>query len=119
MTACPSRAQLDRLLAERLPEEEEDELASHLESCPVCQQILEELTAAPMLGNSQATLFAAGASNSTAVETPRRTTRRIRWTWTFAVICKNNWRPRPCRNITRHWPGSEYPPVGRWRLNCQ
>src|SRR5262245_14043709 len=67
---CPSRAQLDRMLAERLPEEEEDELASHLESCPVCQQILEELTAAPVSGDSLATPFAAGASNTTAVDTP-------------------------------------------------
>ena len=71
MTTCPSRAQLDRLLAERLPEEEEDKLASHLETCPLCQKILEELTAAPVVGDSsQSTPFAAGASNTTAVTTP-------------------------------------------------
>src|SRR5262245_10109796 len=70
MTACPSRAQLARLLAERLPEEEEDELASHLEACPVCQQVLEELTAAPVLGDSQATTFTVGVSKPTGLDTP-------------------------------------------------
>jgi WD40 repeat protein len=70
MTACPSRAQLHRLLAEQLPEEEEAELASHLEACPVCQQVLEELTAAAVLGDSQATPFAVAASDTTDLETP-------------------------------------------------
>ena len=70
MTTCPSRAQLDRLLAEGLPEDEEERLASHLEACPVCQQILEELTATGVLGDSQATPLAVGASNTTALETP-------------------------------------------------
>jgi hypothetical protein len=32
VTTCPSRAQLNRLLAERLSEDEEQELASHLEA---------------------------------------------------------------------------------------
>jgi eukaryotic-like serine/threonine-protein kinase len=69
MTACPSRAQLHRLLAEQLPEEEERELASHLEACPACQQVLEVLTAATVL-DSQVKPFEVDGSSKTAVESP-------------------------------------------------
>jgi serine/threonine-protein kinase len=45
MTPCPSRADLLDLLAERIPEEQESTLLAHIETCPVCQVLLEELTA--------------------------------------------------------------------------
>jgi tetratricopeptide (TPR) repeat protein len=45
MIPCPSRADLQNLLAEQLPAEQERALLAHVESCPACQQTLEELTA--------------------------------------------------------------------------
>src|SRR5262245_64580480 len=41
---CPSGPQLDRLLAEKLPEPDYDAIAKHVEHCPVCQAVLEERT---------------------------------------------------------------------------
>jgi serine/threonine protein kinase len=46
MSPCPSRTELQDLLAERLPAEQEGALLTHIETCPVCQEVLEELTAA-------------------------------------------------------------------------
>jgi hypothetical protein len=43
--ACPTIGQLKDLLAERLPAAERARLATHLESCPVCQHRVEGLTA--------------------------------------------------------------------------
>jgi hypothetical protein len=42
--ACPSLEQLRRLLAEELANAEQATLESHLETCAVCQQALEDLT---------------------------------------------------------------------------
>jgi tRNA A-37 threonylcarbamoyl transferase component Bud32 len=44
MMACPDRAQLELLLANRLVESARDELEMHVEACGPCQQTLEELT---------------------------------------------------------------------------
>jgi serine/threonine-protein kinase len=46
MTPCPSRADLLDLLADRLPAEQERPMLAHVETCPACQEVLEELTAA-------------------------------------------------------------------------
>src|SRR5262249_52677371 len=45
MTPCPSRADLQDLLAERLPAGREGPLLAHVETCRACQEALEELTA--------------------------------------------------------------------------
>jgi serine/threonine-protein kinase len=45
MNACPSRADLQDLLANRLSPEQERPLLAHVETCPACQGTLEELTA--------------------------------------------------------------------------
>jgi serine/threonine-protein kinase len=45
MMPCPPRADLQDLLANRLPAERERELLAHVETCPACQQALEDLTA--------------------------------------------------------------------------
>jgi serine/threonine protein kinase/Flp pilus assembly protein TadD len=45
MNPCASRAELQDLLAERLTEQQERSLLSHVETCQACQAILEELTA--------------------------------------------------------------------------
>jgi serine/threonine-protein kinase len=45
MIGCPSRVDLQNLLAERLPAEQERLLLPHVETCPACQEILDELTA--------------------------------------------------------------------------
>jgi hypothetical protein len=46
MTACPPPADLQGLLTDRVPADKEGPLLAHVESCPACQQALEELTAA-------------------------------------------------------------------------
>jgi hypothetical protein len=46
MSPCPSRAELEDLLAERLSAEQESPVLAHVETCPRCQEALEELTAA-------------------------------------------------------------------------
>jgi serine/threonine-protein kinase len=45
MIPCPPRADLQDLLANRLPAERERLLLAHIEICSVCQQTLEEMTA--------------------------------------------------------------------------
>jgi serine/threonine-protein kinase len=45
MPECLSREQLERFLAGRLPEAEEDSLCSHVQNCPSCQHALECLVA--------------------------------------------------------------------------
>lgn len=45
MNQCPSTEQLQRLLAEQLPGAERDTLEDHVESCSVCQTLLERLVA--------------------------------------------------------------------------
>jgi serine/threonine-protein kinase len=45
MIACPSRIDLQNLLAHQLSPEQERPLLAHVETCPACQQALEELTA--------------------------------------------------------------------------
>ncbi len=42
--ACPSKEELQRLLADQLGQAEEDALESHVVSCEACQRRLEELT---------------------------------------------------------------------------
>ena len=44
MDSCPSAAQLDRLLAERLDADERTSVSGHVQKCAVCQQALEGLT---------------------------------------------------------------------------
>jgi hypothetical protein len=46
MIPCPSHTDLQDLLAERLPGEQERLLLAHVETCAACQRTLEELTAA-------------------------------------------------------------------------
>jgi tetratricopeptide (TPR) repeat protein len=45
MIPCPPRAELEDLLANRLTADRERLLLAHVETCPACQQTLEELTA--------------------------------------------------------------------------
>jgi hypothetical protein len=45
MTDCPARPQLARLLNGELANDAEGDVSAHLETCPRCQQVLEELTA--------------------------------------------------------------------------
>ena len=52
MNACPSRADLQNLLAHRLSPEQERPLLAHVDTCLVCQGALEELTAGYNLGPS-------------------------------------------------------------------
>jgi serine/threonine-protein kinase len=54
MTPCPPRADLQDLLANRLPAERERPLLAHLETCRACQAVLEELTAACAPGHRTA-----------------------------------------------------------------
>jgi serine/threonine-protein kinase len=61
MIPCPPRADLQDLLANRLPAERERLLLAHVETCPACQETLEELTAACGPGSRTAV---AGASVS-------------------------------------------------------
>jgi WD40 repeat protein/tetratricopeptide (TPR) repeat protein len=49
MKACPPQDQLAALLADRLAEADAQALETHLESCPACQQVLEQLTRAATL----------------------------------------------------------------------
>ena len=51
MISCPSRTDLSNLLAERLPAEQERGLLAHVETCPICQATLEELTASCALSS--------------------------------------------------------------------
>ena len=44
-TSCPDSTRLQRLLDGSLPEEQQAELTSHLDSCEGCQQSLDELAA--------------------------------------------------------------------------
>ena len=44
MTSCPSRDQLERLLAAPCDDGSGEELVRHVESCPTCQQALESMT---------------------------------------------------------------------------
>src|SRR5262245_19890524 len=44
MDPCPSAAQLDRLLAERLNDDERTTVSTHVQTCASCQQTLEHLT---------------------------------------------------------------------------
>jgi hypothetical protein len=52
MLRCPSRTDLQELLAERLAAEQERPLLAHVETCSACQQALEELTAACAPGSA-------------------------------------------------------------------
>jgi serine/threonine-protein kinase len=52
MSPCSSRAALKELLAERLSPDQERSLLAHVDGCPACQQILEELTASCALAPS-------------------------------------------------------------------
>jgi serine/threonine-protein kinase len=54
MIPCPPRAELQDLLANRLPAEWERLLLTHVETCPDCQQALEELTAVSVPGSQTA-----------------------------------------------------------------
>jgi serine/threonine-protein kinase len=45
MMPCPPRPDLEDLLAHRLSAEREGPLLAHIETCPACQETLEELTA--------------------------------------------------------------------------
>jgi serine/threonine-protein kinase len=45
MSACPSRADLQKLVANRLAPDQERPVLAHVETCPACQETLEELTA--------------------------------------------------------------------------
>jgi serine/threonine-protein kinase len=62
MIPCPSRADLLGLLANQLSAEQDAALLAHVETCPVCQQALEELTASCTAGAS-VTLAGAGVSS--------------------------------------------------------
>ena len=44
MQACPSREQLGRLIAAELSDSERLMVENHVEACPLCQHILEQLT---------------------------------------------------------------------------
>jgi serine/threonine protein kinase len=50
MTDCPTPAQLNRFLDGQLPRAERDEIESHIETCPDCQQELERQTASDAEG---------------------------------------------------------------------
>ncbi len=49
MNPCPSREQLERLLADQLSALERPQVEAHLEQCPHCEQVLEQLTADSVL----------------------------------------------------------------------
>ena len=44
MNPCPTRQQLQQLLAGQLPDDLERGVSAHLESCAACQQVMEQLT---------------------------------------------------------------------------
>ena len=50
MTRCPTRAELEDLLAKRLSEEREASFLAHVETCSVCQEALDQLTIPRTLG---------------------------------------------------------------------
>src|SRR5262249_23624217 len=64
MNVCPAGETLARMLADALPGDEQRALEAHVEGCPRCQQLLEELTRLP------ATL--AGSSIAVQLEPARR-----------------------------------------------
>src|SRR5262245_48837325 len=64
MNVCPAGETLTRMLADALPGDEQRALEAHVEGCPRCQQLLEELTRLP------ATL--AGSSIAVQLEPSRR-----------------------------------------------
>src|SRR5262245_24360663 len=47
MTGCPSSAQLQQLLADRVAGPESEAVEAHVETCARCQQALEQLTRSP------------------------------------------------------------------------
>ncbi len=47
-SACPPADLLERLIKGQLPAAEGDSVATHVEGCPACHRILEELTSAPV-----------------------------------------------------------------------
>jgi WD40 repeat protein/serine/threonine protein kinase len=47
MDQCPSRDDLERLLAEQLPSEAESRLCEHIDTCGRCAKVLDELTSIP------------------------------------------------------------------------
>jgi hypothetical protein len=69
MQPCPSRAELERLLADQLDPAEDAALTRHVEECPVCQSLLEELSG----GRSGAPPRAPGAdADSSSSSVPGR-----------------------------------------------
>jgi eukaryotic-like serine/threonine-protein kinase len=52
MDDCPSGPELDDFLADRLPADDESRILTHLESCSACQQVLERLTAGPVVATA-------------------------------------------------------------------
>ncbi|MCI0465077.1 MAG: protein kinase [Gemmataceae bacterium] len=47
MSRCPGRDQLEQLLAERLSDRQREILEAHVETCPACQRLLEQLADDP------------------------------------------------------------------------
>lgn len=60
MTPCPPVELLQRLLDEALPQQEHSSLQAHIEHCPDCQHLLEQLTDDPLLQPSTSTPDAQG-----------------------------------------------------------
>ncbi|HEX5271018.1 MAG TPA: protein kinase, partial [Gemmataceae bacterium] len=52
MTDCPARQHLRRLLDGELSADDESDVSAHLEGCPRCQEVLEELTAVGAKGRA-------------------------------------------------------------------
>src|SRR5262245_4579276 len=69
MTPCPPRERLHFLLTEQLPPDEESRIAAHVESCPVCVRLLDELTSIPALPST--IFYVADTPGPTTVEFDR------------------------------------------------
>ena len=52
MDHCPSRSELEDFLTDRLAADGESRVLTHLEGCSACQQVLETLTADPVVATA-------------------------------------------------------------------
>jgi serine/threonine protein kinase len=62
MVDCPTSAELEEFLIDRLPAETDNRVSAHLENCPACQHVLEGLTSGAVDGRGQSRMSAVESS---------------------------------------------------------